>query len=83
MMHTDSEQTAIDIMNAMNVNTGTPREKREDKATRRETRYESWKRTKKAKSGWTKWCCCLFKPSSNESKIVDTTPLTASTSSTS
>jgi hypothetical protein len=74
MMHTDSEQTAIDIMNAMNVNTGSQAEKREDKATRRETRYETWKRTRKAKSGWTKWCCCIFKPRTNE---LDTTPLTS------
>ena len=74
MMHTDSEQTAIDIMNAMAL--GNSGEKRQDKATRRETRYEKWKRTKKAKSGWTRWCCCLFKPSNTENKTLDTTPLT-------
>jgi hypothetical protein len=77
MMHTDSEQTAIDIMNAMNVNTGNQVEKREDKATRRETRYEKWKRTRKAKRGLTNWCCCLFKPQNSD---LDTTPLTTNNS---
>ena len=74
MMHTDSEQTSIDIMNAMNVNTGNQAEKKEDKATRLETRYEKWIRSRKAKSGWVNWCCCLFKPRTNE---LDTTPLTS------
>ena len=74
MMHTESEQSAIDIMNAMPTNI----KNHEDKATRRETRYEKWKRSRKAKSGWVNWwCCCLFKPSSAETKIVDTTPLTS------
>jgi len=73
-MHTESEQSAIDIMNAMSTNI----KKHEDKATRRETRYEKWKRARKAKSGWINWlCCCLFKPSTNENKNLDTTPLTS------
>jgi hypothetical protein len=73
MMHTDSEQSAIDIMNAMPTNI----KNHEDKATRRETRYEKWKRTRKAKSGWVNWSCCWFGKSSSETKIVDTTPLTS------
>lgn len=74
MMHTESEQSAIDIMNAMATNITN----KEDKATRRETRYEKWKRARKAKSGWVNWwCCCLFEPLSAETKIVDTTPLTS------
>ena len=76
MMHTDSEQTAIDIMNAMKVNSQSDGKKREDKATLIETRYEKWKRSKKAKSQWSYWCCCC-KKSYSESKNLDTAPLTA------
>jgi len=77
MMHTDSEHSAIDMMNAMKIAVGG--NQREDKATRKETRYEKWKRNKKAKSEWTYWCCCLTKTSVDEppaeTKNIDTTPL--------
>jgi hypothetical protein len=73
-MHTESEQSAIDIMNAMPTNI----KNHKDKATRRETRYEKWKRSRKAKSGWVNWSCCWFgKPPTNENNNLDTTPLTA------
>jgi hypothetical protein len=76
MMHTESEQRAIDIMNAMHVNTTTNKEKmREDKATRRETRYEKWKRMRKTKPGWSLWCCC-FQSHQIVNDSVDTAPLT-------
>ena len=75
MMHTDSEQSEMDIINALlakNKESGETR--REDKATRRETRYEKWKRNKKAKSDWTILCCCFHK-SSTETNNVDKMPL--------
>jgi len=60
----------------MNVNVNKQSEKkREDKATRRETRYEKWKRSRKAKSGWIYWCCCGIPPTTSENNM-DTTPLT-------
>ena len=76
-MHTDSEHAAIDMMRAMKMaNEG---KQYEDKATRKETRYEKWKRAKKAKSKWTYWCCCFTKPLveklPTETKNIDTTPL--------
>jgi len=73
MMYTDSEQSAIDILNAMNMKTKIPEEnKREsgqrlsgdnllsqdNKAIRRETRYEKWKRSRKSTSKWR--FCCFF-----------------------
>ena len=74
MMYTDSEHEAIDMMNAMKMAIGN--KPREDK----ETRYEKWKRNKKAKSEWTTWCCCFKKPvpenkHPDENKNIDTTPL--------
>ena len=61
-MHTESEQSEMDIINAFLAKNNEPSEtKHEDKATRRETRYEKWKRSKKAKIEWTLWCCCLGK----------------------
>ena len=57
MMYTDSEQSAIDILNAMNMKTKIPEEnKRESVRTRKETRYEKWKRSKKSTYKW--WFCC-------------------------
>jgi len=77
MMHTDSEHAAIDMMKAMKIAVGGNQQ--EDKATRKETRYEKWKRNKKAKSEWTYWCCCLTKPLVDEppaeTKNIDTRPL--------
>jgi hypothetical protein len=78
MMYTDSEHEAIDMMNAMKMATGS--KPYEDKATRKETRYEKWKRNKKAKSGWTIWCCCFKKPVTaneppEETQHINTTPL--------
>lgn len=78
MMYTDSEHEAIDMMNAIKMAIGNKHH--EDKATRKETRYEKWKRNKKAKSGWTTWCCCFKKPvpenkQPDETKNIDTTPL--------
>ena len=77
MMHTDSEHAAIDMMNAMKMAVGG--KPREDKATRKETRYEKWKRNKKAKSEWTYWCCCFKKTLADEppgeTQNIDTTPL--------
>jgi hypothetical protein len=75
MMYTDSEHEAIDMMNAMKM--AVDNKPREDKATRKETRYEKWKRNKKAKSGWTTWCCFFKKPMPppDENKNIDTTPL--------
>jgi len=63
-MHTYSEEKEINIINPMNaMHTNTiisPEKKREDKATRRETRYEKWKRSRKAKTGCASlWCCCF------------------------
>jgi hypothetical protein len=77
-MYTDSEHEAIDMMNAMKMATGS--KTYEDKATRKETRYEKWKRSKKAKSGWTIWCCCFKKTVTaneplEETQNIDTTPL--------
>jgi hypothetical protein len=72
MMHTDSEHEAIDMMKAMKIVSGET--KRVDKATRRETRYEKWKRSKKTKSEWTIWSCC-FKKQPEETKNIDTSPL--------
>lgn len=74
MMYTDSEHEAIDMMNALKMAVGnTPSEDTE-------TRYEKWKRSKKAKSGWTIWCCCFKKtvPENvppEETQNIDTTPL--------
>jgi hypothetical protein len=77
MMHTDSEHEAIDMMNAMKIAVGV--KPHEDKATRKETRYEKWKRNKKAKSGWAYWCGCFKKPLTNEPPVetqnIDTSPL--------
>lgn len=62
-------------MNAMKVNTASQYDgkKRENKATRIETRYEKWKRSRKAKSQWSYWCCCK----TSSSKNLDTAPLTS------
>lgn len=66
MMYTESEQNTMDLLNAFR-DKGYPENnepKREDKATRRETRYEKWKRSKKShKRVWNGWCCCLKKKS--------------------
>ena len=74
MMYTDSEHEAIDMMNAMKMAVGNT--SREDK----KTRYEKWKRSKTAKSGWTIWCCCFKKTVTaneplEETQNIDTTPL--------
>jgi len=55
MMHTDSEHDAKLMLDAMQTNTY------QDKATKKETRYEKWKRSKKAKNNtWKQWYCCWF-----------------------
>lgn len=74
-----TDKMVINTMNPMHTNTTPPGEnKREDKATRRQTRYEKWKRSQKSKSGWASWwCCCLIQPTpTSENKNLDTTPLT-------
>ncbi len=45
---------------------------RDDKATRRQSRYEKWKLSRKGKSRW--WfCCCFFQK--NTGSIAATEPL--------
>lgn len=72
MMHTESEQNAIDIINA--ISTSNSHGLADEKTIPHETRYDTWKRSRKSKNRWTWCCCCKYRNKSR--KNVDTTPLT-------
>ena len=60
MMHSDSEQRAIDILNAIHANTILPQQTlREDNTHRRKNRYLRWKTSNIKKNRWVSCCRCF------------------------
>ena len=70
MMYSDSEHRDRAIMDAMRINTSIMYT--EETNTRKETRYEKWKRERKTKTRWYWYCCFsgqIIKPLQSEDQV--------------